>query len=119
MSTPGIWARRARWANAGRYAAAAVGRRSRAGEEHVAEEPLGVGRQLAAERAAGDGGGQAVELVEEARDRVRALGVELDRLVRARAQEEEAQRLRRQRLDDLVGRGSRVPWRWTSCGRRC
>ena len=76
----------------------------RAGELDVAEEPLGVRRQLAAVGSTGHGGGQLVELVEEARDRVRALGVELDGLVRAGPQEEEAERLRGQDLGHPVGR---------------
>ena len=70
------------------------------------EEALVVGRQLAAERAAGDGGGEAIELIEEARDGIGALWVELDGLVRSRSEEEEPQLLGRQYLRHLMRRSA-------------
>ena len=67
------------------------------------EDPVGVGRQLAARGLAGDGVGDAVELVEQARDGV-ARRIEVDGVVGPVAQEQEAQQRRRQQRGDLVRR---------------
>ena len=82
------------------------------------EDAVGFGRQLAAHRPAGDGGGDPVELVEEAGDGV-ALGIELDGAARLVAQEQEAQQLGRQQLRDLVRRRARPLATCSSSGRRC
>src|SRR3954463_646060 len=67
--------------------------------------PLGVGRQLAALRLPGDCVGNAIELVEQARNGV-ARGIELDRLVRSVAEKQEARQSRWQDLRDLVRGGA-------------
>ena len=101
-STPGIWMSSARCANAGRNARG-LGRDVRVRvEQRVAERRLVARRQLALDLAAGGRGREPVELVEQARDRVGAVGIELDRVVRARAQEQEAELLRRDDLGDRV-----------------
>ncbi len=74
-------------------------------DEALAQDRARVGRQLAADGLAGDGRGDPVELVEQARDRV-AFGVELDGPARLVAQEQEAQQLGRQQVGDLVRRGA-------------
>ena len=118
MSTPGIWRSRARWPKAGRNAAATAatsaadraassGRRSR-GRPAARPAPR-AGRRV----------GQPVEFVEQARDGVRAVGIELDRGLRPGAQEEQAELLRRHDLGRSRGRPRRGPSRSTSCGRRC
>ena len=66
------------------------------------EDPVRVGRQLAAHLAPGGRVGDPVVLVEEARDRV-ARGVEVERVVRAVAQEDEAHQLGREHLGHPVG----------------
>ena len=88
-------------------------------EQRVAEDRLEAGRQLALDLAAGGRGGEPVELVEQARDRVRPLGIELDRRVRPGPQEQEAELLGRDHLGRSGGRRRRGPSRSTSCGRRC
>ncbi len=80
-----------------------VGRRVQQG---VAERGLEPRRQLALDLAARGRGGEPVELVEQARDRVRPVRVELDRLVRARTQEQEAQLLGRDHLGDRMRGGA-------------
>ena len=72
-------------------------------QQRVGERARVAGRQVALDRLAGGRGGELVELVEEARHGVGPLGVEVDRVVRARAQEEEPELLGRDDLDDLVG----------------
>ena len=60
-----------------------LGRDVRAGvDERVAEHRRVARWQLALDLATGGRGRERVEVVEEARDRVRALGIELDRRVR-------------------------------------
>ena len=103
-STPGIWTSSARWAKAGRNSAGLgrdVGVRV---EERVAERRLVARRQLALDLAPRGRRRELVELVEQPRDRVGAVRIELDRLVRTRSQEEEAQLLGRDDLGDRVGR---------------
>ena len=72
-------------------------------EQRVAERRLVARRDLALDLAAGGRRGEPVELVEQARDGVGPVRVELDRLVRARAQEQEAELLGRDDLGDRVG----------------
>ena len=81
-------------------------------QQGVPEGRLVARRQLALDLAPGRRRRELVELVEEARDLVRALGVEVDGVVRAVTHEEEAELLRR---DDL---GDRVRGRATALGRR-
>ena len=100
-STLGTWSSNARCRNGGRNRAASRAT-SRIGiDQALAQDALGVGRQLAARRLAGDGGADPVEFVEQARDGV-TLGVEVDGLAGLVTQEQEAQQLRRQQLRDGV-----------------
>ena len=73
--------------------------------QRVAEDRGVAGGQLATDLAARRCRGQPVELVEEPRDLVGPLGVELDRMVRPRPEEEQPHLLRRDDVDDGVGRG--------------
>ena len=71
-STPGIWTSSARWAKAGRNSRRLGGHVRVRVEERVAERRLVARRDLALDLTAGGRGGELVELVEQARDRVRA-----------------------------------------------
>jgi len=75
-------------------------------QERVAERRHEPRRQLAANLAARDGRGEPVVLVEQARDGIGTVRIEVDRLVRPWPQEQESQLRRRNHLDDLVGRRS-------------
>ena len=118
MSTPGIWISIARWAKAGRNAAGFGGDVRVRVEEGVAERRFVSGRQLALDLAAGRSRGELVELVEEPRDLVGAVGIEVDGVVRPMAQEQEAELLGRNDLGDRVRRGAHAPWTSTSSCRR-
>ena len=72
-------------------------------QQRVGERARVAGRQVALDRLAGGRRGELVELVEQARHGVGPLRVEVDGVVRARAQEEEPELLGRDDLDDLVG----------------
>ena len=72
-------------------------------QERVAERRLVAGRQVAPDLAARRRRRELVELVEQARDLVRGLGIEVDGVVGPVAQEQEAQLLGRHDLGDLVG----------------
>ena len=105
-SAAGTWTRNARWENA-RPEGRRLGRDVGVGvAEGVAEDRREAGRQVALDLAPGGRGGEPVELVEQARDRVGALGVELDGVVRPGPDEERPELLRREDLDDLVGGGA-------------
>ncbi len=75
-------------------------------EQRVAEDRLVPGGELALHLAAGRGGTETVELVEQARDGVRSLGVELDGRLGALAHEQEPRLLRRHDLREPVGGGA-------------
>ena len=96
----------ARWPNAGRKS----GRLRRDVrvriEQRVAERRLVAGRQLAPDLATGRRGRELVELVEQARDLVGAVGIEVDGVVRPVAQEQEAELLGRHDLGDRVRGGA-------------
>ena len=62
--------------------------------------------ELALDLAAGGRGGERVEPVEQARDLVRAVRIEVDGVVGPRAQEQEAELLRGHDLGHRVGRGA-------------
>src|ERR671936_424606 len=73
-------------------------------DERVAEDALMAGWEVALDLAPGGGVGNPVEFVEETGDGVGAVGVEFDRLVRARPDEQEAQLLGWNDLRDRMGR---------------
>ena len=75
-------------------------------DQRGGEQPIRVGRQLALHVAPGHRGGDSVGLVEDARDGIGPVRIEVDGLVVARPQEEEAQLLRRQHLGDVVRGGA-------------
>ena len=103
VDADGTWDRNARWAKVGRKAAASAATSASGIAQGVAEDGCEARRQFALDLAPGGGRGELVELVEQARDRVRALGVEFDGLVRPRAEEERPELVRREHVDDLVG----------------
>ena len=111
-STPGTCTSSARCPNGGRYAAASASTSAAGSQQRVGEDRRIAGRQVALDLLAGRRPREPVELVELARDRIGALGHELDDALRAMADEQEADLLRRQDLGDRVRRGAQ------SLGRR-
>ena len=75
-------------------------------QERVPERRGVPGRELALHLATGGRGGELVELVEEPRDLVGPVGIEVDGVVGLRAKEEEPELLGRDDLGDRVRRGA-------------